>query len=69
VFVTRMSPGRALDQKVPLGFGWYLYCIEGSVSLNGEHLSTGDAAKIIEEDELRLEAAAATELVAVEVEV
>ena len=67
VFVSRMGSGTTLDQKLPEGFGWYLYCIEGSVSVNGERLSTGDAAKIVQEDEVRLEAAATTELIAVEV--
>jgi redox-sensitive bicupin YhaK (pirin superfamily) len=67
VFVSRLGSGTALDQKIPAGFGWYLYCIEGGISVNGEQLSTGDAAKIVEEDEVRLEAEAPTELIAVEV--
>ena len=67
VFVSRMTPGTALRREVPDGFGWYLYCIEGDVAVNGERLSTGDSAKIEDERDLRLEAGALTELVAVEV--
>jgi redox-sensitive bicupin YhaK (pirin superfamily) len=67
VFVSGMNPGTSLQRDVPEGFGWYLYCIEGDVGLNGEKLGTGDAAKIQGEAEVRLEAAATTELIAVEV--
>jgi redox-sensitive bicupin YhaK (pirin superfamily) len=67
VFVSRMTPGTAIRREVPEGFGWYLYCIEGDVAVNGERLSTGDSAKIEDERDLRLEAGALTELVAVEV--
>jgi quercetin 2,3-dioxygenase len=69
VFVSRMSPGTALRRDQPEGFGWYLYCIQGDLGLNGEKLGTGDAAKIEGEPEVRLEASAATELIAVEVQV
>jgi redox-sensitive bicupin YhaK (pirin superfamily) len=67
VFVSRMSPGTTLRRDVPDGFGWYLYCIEGDVAVNGERLSTGDAAKIEDEGEVHLEAGAPTEVLAVEV--
>ncbi|HEV8681637.1 MAG TPA: pirin family protein [Actinomycetota bacterium] len=67
VFVSRMSPGTSLQRDLPEGFGWYLYCIEGDIGLNGEKLGTGDAAKIEGEREIRLEAAATSELIAVEV--
>ncbi|MGH2683244.1 MAG: pirin family protein [Actinomycetota bacterium] len=67
VLVSRMSAGTSLLREVPEGFGWYLYCVEGDVSVNGERLATGDAAKIAEEDRLRLEAGGSTELIAVEV--
>jgi quercetin 2,3-dioxygenase len=67
VFASRMSAGTTLRRDVPEGFGWYLYCIEGDMTVNGDRLSTGDAAKIEDERELRFEAAADTELIAVEV--
>ena len=67
VFVSRMSPGSTLRRELPEGFGWYLYCIEGTLSINGEKLGTGDAAKILGEPEVTLEAAETTELIAVEV--
>jgi quercetin 2,3-dioxygenase len=67
VFVSRISPGTTLQRYLPDGFGWYLYCIEGDLGLNGEKLGTGDAAKIQGEREIRLESSAASELIAVEV--
>jgi redox-sensitive bicupin YhaK (pirin superfamily) len=67
VFVSRMSAGTTLRRELPEGFGWYLYCMEGDVAVNGDRLSTGDAAKIEDERELRLQASAETELLAVEV--
>jgi redox-sensitive bicupin YhaK (pirin superfamily) len=67
VFVSRMSAGTTLRRAVPEGFGWYLYCIEGDMTVNGDRLSTGDAARIEDERELRLEAGAPTEIIAVEV--
>jgi quercetin 2,3-dioxygenase len=67
VFVSRMSPGTALRRDLPEGFGWYLYCVQGDLGLNGEKLGTGDAAKIEGEGEVRLEASDTTELIAVEV--
>jgi redox-sensitive bicupin YhaK (pirin superfamily) len=66
VFVSRMSPGTSLQRDLPEGFGWYLYCIEGDCGLNGEKLGTGDAAKIEAEREVRLDASATSELIAVE---
>lgn len=67
VFVSRMNPGTSLQRDLPEGFGWYLYCIEGDLGLNREKLGTGDAAKIQGEPEIRLEASAISELIAVEV--
>jgi redox-sensitive bicupin YhaK (pirin superfamily) len=67
VFVSSMGSGMAIDHKLPERFGWYLYCIEGDVSVNDERLSTGDAAKIMGEDVVRLDATASTELIAAEI--
>jgi redox-sensitive bicupin YhaK (pirin superfamily) len=66
VFVSRMSPGTSLQRDLPEGFGWYLYCIEGDCGLNGEKLGSGDAARIEAEREVRLDASATSELIAVE---
>jgi redox-sensitive bicupin YhaK (pirin superfamily) len=68
VYVSSMAPGVSLDQKLPQGMGAYLYVIEGELQLNGERLSTGDAAKIWDEPEITLRAAAETELILVEVQ-
>lgn len=69
VFVARMNRRTTIDGKLPDGFGWYLYCIEGGLSVNGQRLSTGDAAKVEDEGEIRLQSDATTELIAVEVRV
>ncbi len=68
VYISSMARGVGLDQKLPHGMGGYLYVIEGELQLNGERLSTGDAAKIRDEPEFTLRSADETELILVEVE-
>jgi quercetin 2,3-dioxygenase len=68
VYISSMAPGVNLDQKLRQGMGGYLYVIQGELQLNGELLSTGDAAKIWDEPEVTLRAADETELILVEVE-
>jgi hypothetical protein len=41
--------------------------IEGDVEMNGDRLTTGDAARVWDEPEVRFEAAAPTELILVDV--
>jgi redox-sensitive bicupin YhaK (pirin superfamily) len=67
VHVARLQPGTGASHKFEAGRGGYLYVIEGHLEANGERLSTGDAAKIRDEDSLDLEAAQPTELVLVDV--
>jgi redox-sensitive bicupin YhaK (pirin superfamily) len=67
VFVSRLTSGTTVSQPVGEGHGIYVYVIEGDVTVNGEHLQTGDAAQLSDERELSLEAAANTELIAVDV--
>jgi quercetin 2,3-dioxygenase len=68
VYISSMEQGFTLDHKVPNGMGVYLYVIGGALSMNGERLATGDAAKIWEEPEVNLHADDETELIAVEVD-
>jgi quercetin 2,3-dioxygenase len=68
VYISSMEPGLSLDHKVPSGMGGYLYVISGELEVDGERLSTGDAAKIWEEPEITLRAVDETELILVEVD-
>jgi len=66
VYVSRMTPGTELKHEIPEGMGGYLYVISGDLTLNGEHLATGDAAKIRDEPAISLRAEDETELILVE---
>jgi quercetin 2,3-dioxygenase len=56
MYVARLGPGAELEHKIPDGMGHYLYMIAGSLDVNGERLSTGDAAKVSDEPALSLRA-------------
>ncbi|MGH2785629.1 MAG: hypothetical protein ACRDJ1_10220, partial [Actinomycetota bacterium] len=68
-FVSSLTAGAAVERAIPKGFGHYFYLISGNVELNGEKLSTGDAAKIRDEASLAVRALEPSELITVEVEV
>jgi redox-sensitive bicupin YhaK (pirin superfamily) len=68
VFVSALLAG-SVQRYVPPGFGHYFYLISGEVELNGEKLSSGDAAKIRDEEELDVRALEPSELITVEVRV
>jgi len=67
VLISRLNPGTEVAHPLPAGRGVYLYVIEGDVEVNGERMTTGDAAQIWEEDAIRIAAAAGTELILVDV--
>jgi redox-sensitive bicupin YhaK (pirin superfamily) len=67
VFVSRLSPGVAVEHPLEEGRGVYLYVIEGDVDVNGERMTTGDAAQVTEEPQVRIAANAASELILVDV--
>ena len=67
VFVGRLSPGVEVAHVNGDGRGIYLYVIEGDVEVNGERLTTGDAAQITEEPALRVAATEASEVILVDV--
>src|SRR5439155_12657235 len=52
VYLSSLSPGASVHHGFEGGMGAYLYLIEGAVVLNGDKLTTGDAAKIEGEREL-----------------
>jgi hypothetical protein len=67
VWVSRVNPGISVTHPLGAGRGVYLYVIEGEVTVNDERMTTGDAAKIADETEARIAAAAPTELILVDV--
>jgi redox-sensitive bicupin YhaK (pirin superfamily) len=67
VYVSRLSPGTEIAHRLGPGRGAYLYVIEGGLRTDHEKLGTGDAAKVRDEDTLRLEADETTELILVDV--
>jgi redox-sensitive bicupin YhaK (pirin superfamily) len=69
VYVSSLPSGSSTSHSFGQGTGGYLYVIAGEVRVNGEALSTGDAAKVWEEPELAVEADADSELIMVEVRV
>ena len=69
VYVSRLEAGRSLEHEFSAGFGAYFFLIEGDLALNGERLTTGDAARVQDEDRLTIEAAQTSELIVVQVRV
>ena len=69
VYVSRLEAGRSVEHEFAPGSGAYLFLIDGEISLNGERLAAGDAARIRDEGRLQIEASAASELIMVEVRV
>jgi redox-sensitive bicupin YhaK (pirin superfamily) len=67
VFVSALTSGNAVAHGIGEGRGAYLYVISGALEANGEHMATGDAARIRNETDLKLAAAEDTELILVDV--
>jgi redox-sensitive bicupin YhaK (pirin superfamily) len=67
VYVSRLSPATVVAHDFPPGRGGYLYLIEGRARVGPEELAAGDAAKIQDEAQLRVEAIDTTELILVDV--
>ncbi len=66
VYVARLDPEVAVEQSLPAGHGGYVYLIEGAVELNGERLTTGDAAYITADGLVRIRAQQPSELLLVD---
>jgi len=47
MYVSQLDPGVAVEHEFRDGRGGYFYLISGAIDLNGERLTTGDAAKIL----------------------
>jgi redox-sensitive bicupin YhaK (pirin superfamily) len=67
VFVSRLNAGATATHELAEGRGVYLYVIEGDVTVNGERMTTGDAARIWAESSVSIEAAATGELILADV--
>src|SRR6266571_4158910 len=67
VYVSRLSPGTVVTHDFGAGRGGYLYLIEGRATVGNEELAIGDAAKIEDETQLRIEAKDTSELLLVDV--
>jgi len=66
MYVSRLDPGSVIEHKFGEGRGGYFYLIEGEVELNGKRLTTGDAAKVLGEGLLRVQAQVQGELLLVD---
>jgi quercetin 2,3-dioxygenase len=67
VFVSHLNPGVTVEHPLESGRGLYVYVIEGDVEVNGQRMTTGDAAQITEEPQVRVAANATSELILVDV--
>jgi redox-sensitive bicupin YhaK (pirin superfamily) len=67
VYVSSVSRGASVEHSLGRTRGAYLYVIQGAIRLNGEELSTGDAAKIWNEDSITVQAEDPSELIMAEV--
>lgn len=68
VFISRVNAGVEVAHDLGAGRGMYLYVIEGDADVVGERMTTGDAAQVRDEGVIAVRANAATELIAVDVE-
>ena len=67
VLVARLEPGTEVSHPIASGRGVYAYLIDGSATLDGEPVTTGDAARVTSQASLTIAARAASELILVDV--
>jgi hypothetical protein len=67
VHVASLAPGVEVSYGFAGDRAGYLYLIEGSVELNGDALSTGDAAKILGPEPLAIGGVEGSELILIDV--
>jgi hypothetical protein len=63
IYIGALKAGQEIGQKLGTGRKGYLFVISGGLSLNDKKLSTGDQARIEEEENLRLRADQPSELI------
>jgi redox-sensitive bicupin YhaK (pirin superfamily) len=67
VHVASLETGREVSHPIAEGRGVYAYLIDGEASFDDGDVSTGDAAKVTDQPELRIRARAPSELILVDV--
>jgi redox-sensitive bicupin YhaK (pirin superfamily) len=67
VYVARLDEGVEVTHELGKGRGAYAYLIGGRAEFDGEPVSTGDAAKVTEQDQLSIRATHTSELILVDV--
>jgi quercetin 2,3-dioxygenase len=67
VHVARVEPGTEVTHEIGEGRGAYVYLIEGAASFDDEDVSTGDAAKVVDQSSLRIRSHEPSELILVDV--
>jgi redox-sensitive bicupin YhaK (pirin superfamily) len=67
VSIARLEPGVEVSHELSVGRGAYVYLIDGEAAFNGEHVRTGDAAKVTAEPSLTIRAGSTSELILVDV--
>ena len=67
VFIASLEPGTEVTHRIGHGRGVYAYVIDGAASFDDENVTTGDAAKVTDQPELRIRAREQSELILVDV--
>jgi redox-sensitive bicupin YhaK (pirin superfamily) len=67
MYVSRLDEGVSVEHTFGPDRVGYFYLISGSADVNGETLSTGDAAKVLSSGALRVTANATSEILIVDV--
>jgi redox-sensitive bicupin YhaK (pirin superfamily) len=67
VHVASLEPGAEVTHQIDESRGVYTYLIEGAATFDDHDLTTGDAAKVTEQRELRIHAREQSELILVDV--
>jgi quercetin 2,3-dioxygenase len=67
VHVARLNPRTEVTHRLEPGRGAYAYMIEGAATFDDEPVATGDAAKVTDQESLRIQATALSELILVDV--
>ena len=62
MYVSRLAPGQSLSAELAAGRLGYLHLVRGALTVNGERLAGGDAAKVRDETQLQISAGADSEL-------
>jgi redox-sensitive bicupin YhaK (pirin superfamily) len=69
MYLSHLEEGRSVEHEFRSDFGGYLFVVAGSVTVNGQPLDNGDAAMIVDEPRIVIEAPEDSELVMIEVQV